>query len=401
MSASIDSSPRAGRAAVAAADPARKAAPELARIDGLDGLRALSIGLVLVGHAARSPGHPPWLEWARSIGVVGVELFFAISGFLITWLLLRERARQGSVSLKRFWARRALRILPPLTVMFAGYAVAAAAGVFSWSWPSFIGAASFTRNLAIPGADWGKDWFFAHTWSLSMEEQFYAVWPLVFVAFAGRRGLAQGLLATILAAPLVALACEHRLAPVRNLLPFVPYLALGCWLAVRMQARDFLLAQAAWLPRGPGLLALFIAALAVTTLRNEHRMAWLWAPLDPCLTLLTALALLAAAMQPRGALAQVLAAPSLRALGMISYSLYLWQELFFGPEGVYRHPWLWSVWPFNLAAALACATASYWLVERTSARLKSRWASASSAAPASTSARVHKDSPAHYRADTT
>jgi len=133
--------------------------------------------------------------WRRcaTVGVIGVELFLTISGFIITHMMVREEQRSGRLNLRYFWARRALRILPPLAAMMAGFAVAAAAGVFHWSWPSFFSALTFTRNLPI----FGTDWFFGHTWSLSIEEQFYAIWPLLFVGLRVRRNLARGLFGSL------------------------------------------------------------------------------------------------------------------------------------------------------------------------------------------------------------
>ncbi|MDB5986605.1 MAG: acyltransferase family protein [Nevskia sp.] len=343
------------------------------RIEGLDGLRALSIVIVLIGHSGRVAGHPEWLSGLRTVGVIGVELFFAISGFIITYLMVRERQRSGRLSLRHFWARRALRILPPLAVMMAGFATASAAGLFSWSWPSFWGAATFTRDLAIPGWFGGSDWFFGHTWSLSMEEQFYAVWPLLFVAFFARRDLARGLLVVIAAAPVIALICEFSWAPVRNLLPYLPYLAAGCLLALLIQrGNSTLLARLEALPyRGRLLALLALLACVVAWLRNEHWTPWLWVPLDAILMPATVFLLLAETVQHHDRWTRLLSSTPLRVLGLWSYSVYLWQQLFSGPEEVYLRPWLWSTWPFNLVAALVCGALSYALIERGSGRIKS------------------------------
>ena len=340
-----------------------------ARIAELDGLRALSIGVVLIGHSGSVAGHPPWLAPLRTVGVIGVELFLTISGFIITHMMVREEQRSGRLNLRYFWARRALRILPPLAAMMAGFAVAAAAGVFHWSWPSFFSALTFTRNLPI----FGTDWFFGHTWSLSIEEQFYAIWPLLFVGLRVRRNLARGLFGVIVLAPMVALVCEFHWAPVRNLLPFVPYLAVGCLLALLMHGeRSELWGRLRALPnRGFFLAALVVAACAAAWLRNQHREPWLWVPLDASLMPATLFLLLAETVLLRARWTRLLAWAPLRALGQWSYSIYLWQQLFFGPDGVYHRHWVWSTWPFNVAAALACGALSYWLIERNSGRLKS------------------------------
>jgi peptidoglycan/LPS O-acetylase OafA/YrhL len=339
------------------------------RIAELDGLRALSIGVVLIGHSGSVAGHPPWLAPLRTVGVIGVELFLAISGFIITHLMVREHQRSGRLNLRHFWARRALRILPPLAVMMAGFALAAASGLFRWSWPSFFSALTFTRNLQIFGADW----FFGHTWSLSIEEQFYAIWPLLFVGLYSRRDLARGLFGVIVAAPIVALICEFHWAPVRNLLPFVPYLAVGCLLALLMHSeRSELLCRLQAMPRrGLSLAVLIIVACIAAWLRNQHVEPWLWVPLDALLMPATLFLLLAETVLLRARWTRLLSQRPLRTLGLWSYSIYLWQQLFFGPDGVYHRYWVWSTWPFNIAAALGCGALSYWLIERGSGRLKS------------------------------
>src|SRR3546814_14710064 len=87
------------------------------------------------------------------MGIVGVELFFTISGFVITHLLLRERQRDGGVDLRRFWIRRVLRIVPPFAAAALGIAIAAASGVMVWHWPSFLGAVTLTKNTSPIGSE--------------------------------------------------------------------------------------------------------------------------------------------------------------------------------------------------------------------------------------------------------
>ncbi len=156
------------------------AAPSLARFaqtrvfGSLDGLRCLSILAVVWHHSAT---HPRALALARN-GFLGVDLFFAISGFLITTLLLRERHATGGISLRRFFMRRTLRIFPPYFALLAATAFAL--------WLVFPGAsmrAPFFAELPYL-ATYTSNWveistLFAITWSLATEEQFYLVWPSI------------------------------------------------------------------------------------------------------------------------------------------------------------------------------------------------------------------------------
>ena len=156
-------------------------------LPGLDGMRALAVIAVMVYHANSS-----WLPG----GFLGVEMFFVISGYLITLLLIAERERSYSVSLVGFWKRRARRLLPALYVMLV--LVVAYTAVFE---PAALGQ---LRGDVLAGLFYVSNWYqlwvglgytaafdFAplrHLWSLAVEEQFYVVWPLVMIALLGRKG---------------------------------------------------------------------------------------------------------------------------------------------------------------------------------------------------------------------
>lgn len=151
------------------------------RVDGVDGLRGLAVIAVVIYHFFGNvmPG-----------GFLGVDLFFVLSGFLITSLLIRERAVTGRIDLKDFWLRRLRRIFPAAVfVLFIGIAAAGlVGGDAAVSLPTqFLGTLFFVNNWTqIAGsesyfADSGVQ-VFAHYWSLAVEEQFYLLWPLIFTA---------------------------------------------------------------------------------------------------------------------------------------------------------------------------------------------------------------------------
>lgn len=163
-------------------------------LPGLDGLRAVSVLAVMLYHAA-----PGWLPG----GFLGVEVFFVISGYLITSLLLSEHASRGRISLRSFWFRRARRLLPALFLLLAAVAFLAAtfyreeaaelraqlvaALTYSTNWFQIAAGQSYFASVERPSP-------LQHLWSLAIEEQFYLVWPVLLVVVLGaarrtRRGL--------------------------------------------------------------------------------------------------------------------------------------------------------------------------------------------------------------------
>ena len=151
----------------------------LGHLPGLDGLRALAVIAVLLYHAD--------LHWAQG-GFLGVEIFFVISGYLITSLLLAEWAERGHISLGRFWLRRARRLLPALFLLIGSgltFAVlflpgevatlrgdAEAALLYATNWYFILGQKSYFQFTGRPS-------LFQHLWSLAVEEQFYLLWPIL------------------------------------------------------------------------------------------------------------------------------------------------------------------------------------------------------------------------------
>lgn len=140
----------------------------------LDGLRGVAILLVLVGHSGPVALYP--VAW------LGVVVFFALSGFLITSLLLRERAATGQIALGAFWLRRARRLLPALSVVLV------AGTLFLDTFGPLLPVIGYYGNWVSAGGDSLGYW--AHTWSLAIEEQFYIAWPLLLLALPTRRAVA-------------------------------------------------------------------------------------------------------------------------------------------------------------------------------------------------------------------
>jgi peptidoglycan/LPS O-acetylase OafA/YrhL len=299
------------------------------RREEIQALRAVAVLLVVLFHLW--PGLVPG-------GFVGVDVFFAISGFLITGLLLRDVKRTGKVSLAAFWARRARRLLPAPLVVILVCAAATVAFVPLTAWDRFFGdfraSTAYVQNWHLAAT--AVDYFAAddapspvrHFWSLSAEEQFYVVWPLLMlvgVLLARRTGGARrGAITFVVGvATLLSLVCSIVLTASD---PSVAYYAtptraweFGAGGLLALVARDTVARPVAgsvlsWL----GLGAILLAALAFT-----DRLAF--PGLAALLPVGGALAVMGAGMPAcRWAPSGLLRLAPLQFLGDVSYSVYLW-----------------------------------------------------------------------------
>ncbi len=158
-------------------------------IPSLDGLRALSILFVVFGHLVGTAHFPMTNEFG--IAQLGVFIFFVISGFLITGLLEDERAKTGTISLKRFYLRRAFRIFPPFSFYLGVIGIAWALQLVKLNRRDLLSSATYTSNFHQ-----NASWWVAHAWSLATEEQFYLLWPPVLAFLAWRQ---SSLIASLIA----------------------------------------------------------------------------------------------------------------------------------------------------------------------------------------------------------
>lgn len=155
------------------------------RIQHIDVWRFIAIALVLVSHLVRfvdplyQNAVPEIISAVRRSGLIGVQIFFCISGFVICRGMMREFQESGRVSMRGFYIRRAYRILPALTAYILSVAVLVSLGVFDLTVFQFMKAGAFLCNFPEFGPS--CSWALGHTWSLAYEEQFYLVFPLLFV----------------------------------------------------------------------------------------------------------------------------------------------------------------------------------------------------------------------------
>jgi peptidoglycan/LPS O-acetylase OafA/YrhL len=349
----------------------------------LDGLRAVAIALVLGYHI---------LDWPHA-GYLGVDLFFVLSGFLITTLLLEEWWRYRSISFGRFYLRRALRLFPALWVMLAATLIVypALGSAIASQLKGVLQGLTYTTNLGVLVGHW--DTRFGYLWSLSVEEQFYLVWPLVlFLLLRSRRvslramgiGVAAAATAIMLgryaATPshitLSAGGCRHGDCDV-SVTRFDSVL-VGCSAALLYAS-----VWGGWLRRvagSPFAVAIALAAAAWLAITGSGQYA-VYDGVTFFFSVATAFLLVAAVRHlespgwTRWLRGPLTIAPVVF-LGRISYAVYLWHVPI----------WFWGYQRLNvrigstgaqivvIAGTLAVATASYYLVERWFLRQKWRLA---------------------------
>ncbi|WP_354567256.1 acyltransferase family protein [Glaciihabitans sp. UYNi722] len=309
--------------------PAATSSPS--RVPGLDGLRAIAVSAVILFHL--TPGFLPG-------GYIGVDIFFVISGFLITGLLVRERATTGGIRLGHFWRRRARRLLPALGILLLACCTAAwliGGDVLVHLGRQVLGAVTFSSNwlsIAVGQSyfDEASPELFRNLWSLAVEEQFYLVWPLLVLVLVviRLRWLRLAIVSLIAVASAVSMAVIQ--APGGD--------------ATRVyygtDTHSFGLAIGA-------VLALAIHPWSTSAIAKAVRVRWLWPllgglsvlglatiaallPADDALVyegglvlvaILTAIAILGS-IGPRSWLGRVLDLAPLRWIGERSYGLYLW-----------------------------------------------------------------------------
>jgi peptidoglycan/LPS O-acetylase OafA/YrhL len=334
------------------------------RIPSLDGLRAVSITLVLVAHLAGTR-HFPLSEAAGNfwgLGEFGVRVFFVISGFLITGLLMQELANEGRIRLGRFYLRRTLRIFPPYYALLITLGLASLVGAVTLAPHDLAHGATYTSNYYL-----GRSWFVGHTWSLSVEEQFYLLWPAALLIAGLRRGLFIAA-AVVLLAPFIRVA-EWELFRWAGAGVGVRFetvadsIATGCLLA---GTRGYLHGSPLYRRLLDSRAFALVPALAIlANLTHDHPLVCFGFGMSAA-NIAIALCIDWAVTHHDGRIGRVLNAAPLVFVGWMSYSLYLWQQPFLNRAS--QAPL--AAFPLNIICAVTLALVSYYVVERPALRLR-------------------------------
>ncbi|MDQ1476208.1 MAG: hypothetical protein QOE62_1437 [Actinomycetota bacterium] len=350
-------------------------------VGGLDGLRAIAVAAVIVFHFAPT---------VLPAGFLGVDVFFVVSGFLISRLVVREIERSGTVSLAGFWSRRARRLLPALATVTVAVLIAAAVSFsnteihdvraqalgtlfYCANWVMIFAKSNYFTNLGRPSP-------FLHMWTLALEEQFYVVLPLVLLAARGavvRHPLRAAFIA-------LAGACASTawmgvlVSPTGD--PSRAYLgsdshAMGLLVGVALGIiagagkpwdafTQWMCSNERAIRVAPWAAAASLVAILVTMRVTRDRTLALYRGGFLVFALLSAVIVAVVATLPGAPISRFLRTPALVAIGLRSYSLYLWHwpvRVFVTPraglDGV-------GLFALRLAISVVLAELSYRLVER-------------------------------------
>jgi len=350
----------------------------------LDGWRAIAIALVLVGHSASALSRLVAYGQFHMVGLLGVQVFFGLSGFLITSRLIREEEKYGRISLRQFYGRRFFRILPAAATFLTAVGLLHLAGVIPLTFGRWISSLFPFANYTTAE----PSWFVGHFWSLAVEEHFYFVWPSIFLALVlARRRIVFAIGAAF------AVALWRAIDASRHITWTSPEMF---WTRTDIQgdgllwgvALALIAADSVWGPRARRLvrppIALPLLAIAVVFLQLWEPADWKLAMAVPTIKgVVIPLMLYTTLIEPQRVSGRILESASFRFIGVLSYSLYLWQQLFFVRDSD-RVPGLsgFDEFPINLLSALACAYACHKIVEKPLIAFSHRWLARSTITPA-------------------
>jgi len=349
-------------------------------VKGFDGLRAISIIFVILNHLGSYLLLPrtnffQQRVWPLFAGGTGVNIFFVLSGFLITRILLTEMEVNGSISLKHFYIRRALRLLPALLIFYMIIAALMLGHLIQSSAPSFFYSFFYLYNFIPAGLQVPE---LIHTWSLAVEEQFYLTWPLILTLINSKKAFYIGvflicicILAKIILPIIQVPVGDHSL-------PFTDVYRTGTWFipAVAPIIIGSIISIAVFNDRGICesirgnfrfclllSLLLFISPIYLANPFSEY--------IYIIQSLGVALLLAVLLLNPEAMVSRLLGVGVLAYIGKISYGIYIFQGLFLrnGPGGKL----LIQQFPQNLVLTFICAIFSYHFVERPILRLKEKF----------------------------
>jgi peptidoglycan/LPS O-acetylase OafA/YrhL len=333
----------------------------------LDGLRGIAVLLVMLSHSPHTANpatyrlfHVQALDRFAWGGFLGVDVFFVLSGFLITSLLLSEHRTTGSVQFRRFYLRRASRLLPALLVLLVAHFlyVSYAHLPTSRETSTAVSALLYVTNYVVAWRPHAISADMSHLWTLAVEEQFYLVWPVAVLALARRRAwlfpsAVVGVVAAVTVNRVLTWDSDHPIDAFVRSDTRADALLIGA-LAGWIWTNGFTPVRL----RGLSIGAVAVMCLCIEFGRGDY--AWLYLGGFTVFAVAAAVVVLDAANGGFG----FLHFPPLRAVGRISYGLYLWHVPVFDATVRHIHTSPWTRVAIAWALSFVAAVASWRLVER-------------------------------------
>ena len=324
------------------------------RIPSLDGLRTISIAMVVVSHFFYTIGFTDKLN----LGHLGVRVFFVISGFLITGLLLKELDKTSTVNLGKFYFRRTLRIFPPYYFYLFVILSFSLTGLVDTPLASFLPAFTYTSNYIHPNT-----WNLGHTWSLSVEEQFYLIYPGVLLLF-GKRKIVWLLGFLIVISPVFRVLGFRFFGDVeavwitKGFHSNADALAIGCLLAILYGA----LHRNRWYLKLLDSKSMILAPILIFAFNAQldHPNIYLGISFTVSSFLIALCIDWAVTHCDDNFVGKFLNSSPMVTLGVMSYSIYLWQQPFFNHLS---SAWF-TAFPCNLIGIALFSCFSYFVVEK-------------------------------------
>ncbi|WP_316833811.1 acyltransferase [Pedobacter nutrimenti] len=354
------------------------------RIQSLDGVRGTFIIMVIIAHALETiPGfeqnHQMSTYFIINTGQLGVKMFFVMSGYLITKLLLLEREKTGRVDLKDFYLRRMFRIFPTFFLyifallilkwtlvpdIFTHYSLILVAVFYLWNYKHFF--------LSPHPEDKGN-WFLGHFWSLSMEEQFYLLWPVTFVRFQ-RTTLIKIVVGIVLIMPLlrvITFLCFPASKPyVGDMLHTGgDAILIGCLAALVEEGPGFRERYLKYFHNISLIAAVAIFLFILSPILTLRFKAAYNLTIGFSLNNLSIMILLYWSMYVPSSVSKFFNTRIISQLGVASYSLYVWQQLFLTTKNDF---WV-NRFPQNIIVAVVVGLGSHYFIEKPVLKLKNRF----------------------------
>jgi len=342
-----------------------------AYLPSLDGWRAVAIVMVVLGHAKLTVSSTSLYYKFAEIFIyaeLGVRIFFVLSGFLITSLLIKEFITNGKINIKHFFIKRVLRIFPVLYLYLVVVFILNQIFDLGLISDHFIGPIFYINNFSF----FSGTWLTGHTWSLAVEEQFYIIWPFLFSILTKKLWLFC--LIMILSIPLFKVFWYYY--PAYQELTLAPFISnadaifSGALLAILSYKKFFNINQKIWKIKGLDLLFISIIFISTYCVHRGYLGLLFYPSSSTICNVMICLLLLRTIINSGTLLYKFLNKKVMIQLGLISYSLYIWQQLFLIPRNGYGNKLSVLNFPLNIIIAIVVSYISFNCYEKYFLKLK-------------------------------